>query len=152
MNESLKENRKELKPMIVMFKAYQALIELIKKDIKNTGFAFNEFTVLEVIYHKKRITVTDIKEKVLVASSSLTYILDKLEKKGLIKRLKSEFDKRIIYVELTNDGVRISDEIFPKHYEVLKKVFNVLKEDEKNMLTDLIKKVGFNALKYGGLK
>lgn len=150
MSEILKENRKELKSMIVMFKAYQSLIEVIKEDIKETDFDFNEFTVLEVIYHKKRITVTDIKEKVLVASSSLTYILDKLEKKALITRTKSEIDKRIIYVELTDNGTKISDKVFPKHYDVLKEVFNVLSDSEKNTLTSLLKKVGYNAKKFGG--
>lgn len=147
MCKTLKQNRKELKPMIVMFKAYHSLIEVIKEDIKDTGFDFNEFTVLEVVYHKKRLTVADIKDKVLVVSSSLTYILDKLTKKNLIRRVKCTDDRRVTYVELTEEGLKRSKEVFPKHYDNLKEIFKVLTEDEKTNMTDILKKVGFSAIK-----
>lgn len=152
MSEQLKENRKDLKAMIVMFKAYQSLIEVIKNDIKDTGFDFNEFTVLEVVYHKKCITVAEIKDKVLVANSSLTYILDKLENKSLIVRKRSEEDKRIIYVELTKEGMLESNKIFPKHYEVLKEIYSVLTEEDKTFIADKLKTLGLYAKKYGGNK
>lgn len=152
MSQQLKENRKDLKAMIVMFKAYQSLIEVIKNDIKDTGFDFNEFTVLEVVYHKKKLTVTEIKEKVLVANSSLSYILDKLENKNLITRTKNKEDKRITYIELTDEGLKVSEEIFPMHYNVLKEVFSVLTNEEKDVMIKTLKKVGLKAKKYGGNK
>lgn len=148
MSKTLKQNRKELKPMIVMFKAYHSLIEVIKEDIKDTGFDFNEFTVLEVVYHKNRLTVADIKDKVLVVSSSLTYILDKLTKKNLIRRVKCTDDRRVTYVELTEEGLKRSKEVFPKHYDNLKEIFKVLTEDEKINMTDILKKVGFSAINF----
>ncbi len=152
MNEILNNNRIDLKAMIVMFKAYQSLIEVIKNDIKKTSFDLNEFTVLEVIYHKKKLSVAEIKEKVLVANSSLTYILDKLEKKDLIKRTKSTKDRRITHIELTNKGLIESNNIFPDHYEVLKDVYSILTTEEKNIIVELLKRLGLHAKEIGGVK
>src|SRR5690554_7078762 len=133
MTSHLKEDKKDLKSMIILFKAHNALIEYIKKDIENTGFDLNEFAVYEVIYHKEKLTVNEIKEKVLVANSSLTYILDKLEKKDLIKREKSKNDQRISLVSLTKEGLNKATSVFPNHYNNLKSIFNNLtKEDRKS--------------------
>lgn len=143
-NNRLVEDKNSLKPMIALFKAHKSLIEFVKNDIKETGFDLNEFSVLEVIYHKKKIDVSSIKEKVLVANSSLSYILDKLLKKGLITRSKCQEDKRINYIELSSEGENICEEIFSNHYDKLKKTFNILTKDEKDILVILLKKIGMS--------
>lgn len=142
--DHLLEDKNSLKPMIALFKAHKAIIEFVKNDIKDTGFDLNEFAVLEVIYHKKKIDVSSIKEKVLVANSSLSYILDKLEKKDLISRNKCQEDKRITYIELSLNGSKICEDIFPKHYKNLKEKFNILTKKDKDNLVMLLKKIGMN--------
>ncbi|MDY0277122.1 MAG: MarR family transcriptional regulator [Acholeplasma sp.] len=141
----LKDDKKALKPMIIMFNAYKAIIKIVLEDIKNYDFDLNEFSVFEVVYHKERITVQDIKNKMLVANSSLTYILDKLEKKRLIKRKQCFSDKRVYYVSLTDEGLLKANDIFPKHYKKMNEVFKCLTDEEKIMLGELLKKVGKNA-------
>lgn len=145
MNNHLLEDKKDLKSMIILFKTHNTLIEYIKKDIENTSFDLNEFAVFEVIYHNKKLTVQDIKDKVLVANSSLTYILDKLENKELIKRTKSDIDLRVTFISLTNKGEKEALNIFPKHYENLKEIFNILTQEEQEQLNNLLKKIGFLA-------
>lgn len=145
MISHLKEDKNELKSMIILFKAHSALTEYIKKDIENTGFDLNEFAVFEVIYHKEKLTVNEIKEKVLVANSSLTYILDKLEKKDLIKREKSTEDQRISLVSLTKEGLNKATSVFPNHYNNLKSIFNNLSEKEQEQLNKSLKTIGFLA-------
>ena len=145
MTKHLKEDKKALKSMIILFKAHNALIEYIKKDIEKTSFDLNEFAVFEVIYHKERLTVNEIKEKVLVANSSLTYILDKLEKKEYIKREADKNDKRIKHISLTDKGLTKALDVFPKHYDNLKEIFNTLSEEECKSLNQSLKKIGYLA-------
>lgn len=142
MNNHLLNDKITLKPMITLFKAHKELMSFIKNDIKDTSFDINEFGVLEVIYHKKEITISNIKNKILLANSSLSYILDKLEKRDLIKRVKDGNDKRITYVSLTNKGNLISEKIFPEHYNNLKELFSVLSVEEKEILSNILKKIG----------
>lgn len=145
MTAKIDKDRKDLKSMIIVFKTHQALTEYIKNDISKTGFDLNEFGVFEVIYHKQNPTVQEIKDKVLVANSSLTYILDKLEKKDLIRRDKCQNDRRVTYVSLTENGIKKAMNTFPNHYENLKTIFSVLTSEEKETLNSLLKKIGYNA-------
>ena len=125
------KTKDELKLMIILFKTYQTLTDFIKEDISNSGFNLNEFAVLEVIYHKGSVSVNEIFQKVLVANSSLTYILDKLVKKSLIQRNQDQKDKRVTHISLTNQGELLAKEIFPPHYNNLLAVFDVLSAEEK---------------------
>lgn len=134
--------KEELKAMITLFKAHRSLLEFIKEDIKQYNFDINEFSVFEIIYHKKRLMINEIKENILIANSSLSYILDKLEKRGLIKKEKSKKDKRITYISLTKKGLIKAKEIFPTHYKTLINLFNVLNKEEKDTLVKLTKKIG----------
>lgn len=139
------EDKKDLKSMIILFKAHDALIKFIKKDIANTSFDLNEFAVFEVIYHKEKLTVNEIHDKVLVASSSLSYILNKLENKGYINREEDVKDRRIKNVSLTKQGLTKAQSIFPKHYDNLKTIFNKLNKEEQQTLNNLLKVIGFEA-------
>lgn len=145
MSNHLINDRKDLKGMITLFKAYNSLTEFIKEDIKNTSFDINEFGVFEIIYHKKKLSINEIKDKVLIANSSLSYILDKLENKDLINKEKCETDKRVTYISLSNKGLKKAEEIFPVHYDNLKQVFNTLTKEEEEMLITINKKIGLKA-------
>lgn len=140
----IKKAKKDLRLMIILFKSYQTLVEYIKDDLKDINFDLNEFSVFEVIYHYKCITINEIKDKVLVASSSLSYILDKLERKGLIERTKDEDDKRVTHVCLTTKGTEVSLNIFPRHYEELTKAFDVLTDEEKEVAGNILKKLSLS--------
>lgn len=71
-----------LKLFTVMTKALQSVRIKAIADIKKHGFNPTEFAVLELLYSKDEQPVQKIGEKVLIASSSITYVVDKLEKKG----------------------------------------------------------------------
>ncbi len=143
------ENYKdELKPLITLFKAHQSFVKLIKKEIKESGFDLNEFQVLEVIYHYQDISVKDINDKILIASSSLSYILNKLEKKDLIIRKLDPLDNRSFIISLTTNGLTIANQIFPKHYEDLKHIFKIFTKEEKNILKELLKRLGYEVEVY----
>ena len=146
---NLSNDRINLKAMITLFKAHQSLTEVIKDDIREYDFDLNEFAVYEVVYHYKQLRVSEINDKVLVNSSSLTYILDKLVRKNIIERLQDEDDRRVFNIRITKEGKLLGNRIFPSHYELLTKVFNVLTEDERELLSSLLKKVGFSAKEIG---
>lgn len=145
INNHLIKDKKSLKAMITLFKAHGALINFIKQDIKDTSFDINEFGVFEIIYHKERLTINEIKDKVLIANSSLTYVLDKLVSKGLVIKEKCNDDKRVTYVRLSEKGLIEAREIFPKHYDNLKKIFEIISPEDEAVLVKTLKKIGLYA-------
>jgi len=101
-----------------------------------------EFGALEVLYNKGPQSVQTICAKVLIASSSMSYVIENLIKKDYIKKVKHVEDKRVHIVHLTESGRFLMDYIYPKHVEKLRKVINILESEEEIVLQDLLKKLG----------
>ncbi|WP_223067701.1 MarR family winged helix-turn-helix transcriptional regulator [Paenibacillus caui] len=134
-----------LKLFTVLSKAYRALMDRAVRDMKQYGLSASEFAILEVLYHKGSIPLQHIGEKVLITSGSITYNIDKLEKRGLLKRVPCEQDRRVIYAEITASGKELFDDIFPRHAAFVDGMMPGLSAQEKRELTEQLKKLGKGA-------
>ncbi len=129
-----------LKLVIAMARTYDSLFSEIEKNFKEFGLNISEFGVLEMLYHKGDQPVQKVAEKVLVTSGTITYVINKLEKKDLVIRRKCNIDKRVYYVSLTEKGKEFIANIFPKHKDFLNDLFKDLSEESKReLLENLIK-------------
>ncbi len=147
---SKEENRQldeelSLKLFVVLTRALNSIQKRVEADIKRTGLNTTEFAVLELIYSKGDQPIQKIGEKVLIASSSITYVVDKLEKKKLIARRPCPNDRRVTHATITEEGQALMDEVFPKHKEAIQQICAGLTTDEKVVVIDLLKKLGYYA-------
>jgi MarR family 2-MHQ and catechol resistance regulon transcriptional repressor len=132
----------DLKSLTILFRAVGSIEERVKKDVARYGLNPSEFGVLEVLYHKGPMQVQTICEKILIAASSMSYVIDKLKKKGYIEAPQDPTDRRVHIVKLTNIGQELMDDIYPKHVATLRSVFDVLSEEEEVMMQELLKRIG----------
>jgi MarR family transcriptional regulator, 2-MHQ and catechol-resistance regulon repressor len=142
--EDRKDIEQSLKLFIVLSRAYKALNEDVQVFIQNNGLNMTEFAVLELLYHKGDQPLQQIGGKILLASGSITYVVDKLEKKGLIRRAACPNDRRVTYAQITDEGKEFIGELFPKHELQIHKLMSVLSNDEKETAIELLKKVGLS--------
>lgn len=133
---------KSLKSFIVLMKASKSVQELITTDITSYNMRTSDFVIMETLYHKGRQTIRQIAEAVLIKTGSITYVIDKLEDKGWLTRSDCKEDRRVVYIELTDEGKRVMDSIFPQHQLVIEDIFSELTEQEHDILIDLLKRVG----------
>ncbi|WP_221567376.1 MarR family winged helix-turn-helix transcriptional regulator [Alkalihalobacillus sp. TS-13] len=136
----MKDSSLEL--FVVLSRAYQSIMEVARKDIQRYGLNLTEFGVLELLYHKGPHPLQKIGGKILLASGSITYVVDKLEEKGYLERKACEKDRRITYAYLTEKGKTLMEDIFPSHEEVLKQALNGITEAEKTEAIRLLKELG----------
>ncbi|MGP4081676.1 MarR family winged helix-turn-helix transcriptional regulator [Pseudalkalibacillus sp. R45] len=136
----MKDSSLEL--FVVLSRAYQSIMEVARKDIQRFGLNLTEFGVLELLYHKGPHPLQKIGGKILLASGSITYVVDKLEEKGYLERKACEKDRRITYAFLTEKGKTLMEDIFPSHEEVLKQALSGITEDEKTEAIRLLKELG----------
>jgi len=131
-----------LKAFVVLMKSSKSIMDLVKKDISDHGMRTSDFTILEALYHKGRQTIREISEAVLINTGSITYVIDKLEKKGYIERSYCKEDRRVVYIQITDNGKELMDQIFPKHQRMIEKVFEEVTDEEKEIVIDVLKRVG----------
>lgn len=62
-----------------------------------------------------RKTAGEIAKSSLLSTGGTTFRLDRLEERGLIRRSTTEYDKRVTYVELTDAGRALIDEVMADH-------------------------------------
>jgi len=115
------------------------------RDIRQSGLNRTEFGVLELLYHKVAQPIQQIGSKVLMSSGNITYVVDKLEKKELVRRNASTQDRRLIYAEITQTGEQFIEEVFPAHAAVIDQAVSGLTSEEKRVATQLLKKLGLAA-------
>ena len=134
-----------LRALTILLKSSGSVTNMLKKDMRSYELNPTEFTVMEVLYSKGEQPIQIIGNKVLLASSSITYVIDQLEKKNFIERKVNESDRRVTLVSLTKEGQEKMEDIFPQHSEVIQELFKDLSEDEINVLSESLKKIGFKA-------
>jgi len=133
-----------LKLFIVMSRAYRAVNENVNKLIQTYDLNPTEFAVLELLYHKGDQPLQQIGGKILLASGSITYVIDKLEKKGLLKRIACPNDRRVIYAHITEEGKAFIEEIFPEHAGHIDDLMSALTDEEQKTAIQLMKKLGLS--------
>jgi MarR family 2-MHQ and catechol resistance regulon transcriptional repressor len=137
-----------LKLFIVLSRAYKAINEHVNKVIQANGLNPTEFAVLELLYHKGDQPMQQIGGKILLASGSITYVVDKLEQKGMLRRIACPKDRRVTYAQITDEGKNFISDIFPAHAEQIHALMSSLSDEEKTEAIDLLKKLGLPAGKF----
>ena len=130
---------------LVIAKSYRALSLLAEQSIDNTGLCLTDFVALEALLHKGPLTISEIQDKVRLASGSMTAAVDRLEKLGLVVRNSSPRDRRARVVELTAQGKRLAASCFERHANDLEALMSALSQEEKEQLYESLKKLGFLA-------
>ena len=137
---------------LVIAKSYRALSLLAEQSIANTGLCLTDFAALEALLHKGPLTISEIQDKVRLASGSMTAAIDRLEELGLVVRKSTLSDRRARLVELTAQGKRLAASCFERHAKDLEALMSVLSEREMKQLHGSLKKLGLLAAKQLGQK
>lgn len=145
MNEINRDQDVSLKLFIVLSRALEAIEKQIVKNVKDYGLNLTEFAVLELLFHKGDQPIQKIGQKILLASSSITYVVDKLEEKNYLVRKACPTDRRVTHASITGEGKQLMEDIFPRHKEAMSKIMAGLNTDEKEMVVDKLKKLGLYA-------
>jgi MarR family 2-MHQ and catechol resistance regulon transcriptional repressor len=143
----VKKNERITAPRLwlVIAKSYRALSLLAEQSIANSGLCLTDFAALEALLHKGPLTISEIQDKVRLASGSMTAAVDRLEKLELVVRKSSPRDRRARIVELTAQGKRLAASSFAQHAKDLEALMSALSEKEMQRLHRLLKKLGLLA-------
>jgi MarR family 2-MHQ and catechol resistance regulon transcriptional repressor len=128
-----------LQLIIALGRALQALEQTVRPHLTQSGLSLTEFAVLEVLYHKGALRLGEIRDRILVTAASTTYVVKKLEERGLMRRRTCAEDSRVVFGELTAKGRTLIDEVFPAHVERLQQAMAGLSVSQKREASRLLR-------------
>lgn len=76
-----------------------------------TGLTFSECLAIFKLYFEKADTVAELARSCTHDTGGMTRLLDKLETKGFCQRQRSETDRRVVNIVLTEKGIQLAREI-----------------------------------------
>jgi DNA-binding MarR family transcriptional regulator len=107
--------------------------------IRSLGLTSSQFDVIATLGDTEGMTCKELSEKTLVTKGTLTGVLDRLEKKGLIVRVPSREDRRSIFIRLTPKGDALFQKVFAAHIRHMQPYFEqALTAPEATKLRELL--------------
>ena len=135
-----------LKLFVVLARSLNAVTEHVTgDDMQRHGITPTEFGILEALYHKGPLLLGEVQRKILVTSGGITYLVDRLVEKGLVKREQCPEDRRARYAVLTAAGQSLIKKIFPAHAARIEQAMSGLTQAEQREATALLRKLGLAA-------
>jgi len=87
------------------------------------------------------LTPSQVSDRMLIASATMTATLDLLEQRGWIRRVPNPADRRSILVEITPAGRATTDQLLPGIRTLERGILSALTPDERARLLDMLAKV-----------
>lgn len=134
---------------VKLLRASRAVLARVEPRLVASGLTTTQFGVLEAILHKGPLSQRDLSLKVLTSPGNMTDLIDKLEARGLVRRVRQKADRRAVRVELTAAGTALIEPLFAAHARDIDAAMAGLDAAELRQLGALLRKLGLAA---GGIE
>lgn len=83
---------------------FQVLVERSKEIEHETNLTGSQLWVVKLLKEASPVKVSELARRMYLHPATMVGLLDRLEAKGLIRRTRSEKDRRVVYIDLTEQG------------------------------------------------
>ena len=128
-----------LRLWVALARAHNAVLAHAADDVQRHGLTLGEFAVLEALHHRGPMLLGEVQRRILVSSGGITYLVDRLQKRGLVERRDDPTDRRARFAALTPEGEALVRGIFPEHAARIKQAVAALGKKEKREAIRLLR-------------
>ena len=97
-----------------LYTAARLVIQAYTPILTALGITYPQYLVLMVLWEKDNQPVNDIAHRLLLETNTVTPLLQRMERLGIVSRKKGEQDKRQQIVSLTKKGKQLEEEAYAK--------------------------------------
>ena len=83
-----------------------------------------QFVALQWLFEEGDMTIGDLSNKMFLAFSTTTDLVDRMEKNQLVQRVKDPNDRRVVRIHMLDEGKRLIDEVIKKRQGYLQEVLD----------------------------
>ena len=112
-----------------------------KRPVKATGLTAPQLVVIDTLRKGGEMSPSAIARAVSLSQATITSILDRLTQAGLVERVKSDKDKRVVLAQLTDKGREAGDNSPELLQAGFMRSFRTLQPWEQNMLIASLQRI-----------
>lgn len=117
MNENLKLEQQICFPV---YSVSRLITKAYKPFLKEIGLTYPQYLVLLLLWEYETLSVNSIGEKLLLNTNTISPLIQRMEKAGLLERERSTQDERKVMVKLTSKGKELKEKASPIPEKLLK--------------------------------
>lgn len=144
------EEELSLRLWIALARCYSTVARAVAVRVSDYGLTTPQFGILEALFHLGPLSLGELAEKLLVTGGNITYVMDRLEKEGLVTRDRSGPDRRVVIARLTPQGEALIRDVFPGHARFIHELTEGLSAEEKASARALLKRWGLGLAERTG--
>jgi DNA-binding MarR family transcriptional regulator len=122
-------------------KASRQMARVMKEKISRYNLTNTQFFLLIALYEENGILITALARKVALDKSTLTSLLDRLERDDLIKRIAHPSDRRVIQIYLTPKAEAMREDLIRTYHEVNGYFLSRLTTEELRIFEEILGKL-----------
>jgi MarR family transcriptional regulator, organic hydroperoxide resistance regulator len=100
-----------------------------------------QFVALQWLLEEGDLTIGELSHKMYLACSTITDLVDRMERNGLVARVKDKQDRRVVRIHLLEKGERIIAEVIAKRQHDLSEVLQNFSDEEIVFLEKCLRKL-----------
>jgi len=126
---------------VVLRRAADAVARYVESELGEWGMTTAQYGVLLHLSRGEPLSLTDLSGRIFRSNSTLTSLIDRMERDGLVNRAAHANDRRVTTVELTARGGELLSEIRAHHRPFLADMMACLSPEELPLLSELLGKI-----------
>lgn len=123
-----------------LVRAYQAFASHDAAGYRGSVLTVSQADVLFTLGNTDGLTFKEIGDQTLITKGTLTGVIDRMEEKGMVRRVAMVDDRRCTKVVLTAKGVKVFTKEFPRQVDFIKQRFDRLDKESKAQALESLKK------------
>ncbi|MGE7666153.1 MarR family winged helix-turn-helix transcriptional regulator [Ureibacillus composti] len=100
-----------------------------------------QFIALQWLHELGDMTIGELSNKMYLAFSTTTDLVDRMEKNELVMRIRDDQDRRVVHIHLLHEGERIIEEVIEKRQNYLNELLVDFDIEEVELLSKLLHKL-----------
>ncbi|MEH7236246.1 MarR family winged helix-turn-helix transcriptional regulator [Bacillus sp. JJ1562] len=112
-----------------------------REILNNFTITTPQFIALQWLLEHGDMTIGELSNKMYLACSTTTDLVDRMEKNNLVMRVKDPKDRRVVRIHLLEEGERIIEEVIKKRQDYLQEIMENFSEIEVIQLEKSLKKL-----------
>jgi DNA-binding MarR family transcriptional regulator len=117
-----------------IFLANTKMPHFFEKALEEVGLRLTEYRVLQRLSVSGATPMAKLTDETLVTKAAITAIIDQMEKRGMVKRVRDSADRRIVNVQVTPEGRKLFAVARKRHDAILTKFVSLLDAEETRVL------------------
>jgi len=114
---------------------------ITKEMARRADLTGPQLTVVKMLEQIGDLSLSELSERIRAQNSTVTGIIDRMEREGLVTRERSREDRRVVFIRLTNKGKKLAEDVPVEPWEIFRNALESLTASETRDLVKILGKV-----------